>query len=90
MACAAGALIGTLYAAEPTRGGTPLLKAFVIVIFGGLGSVPGAIVGGLLIGLTETFTGSYINFAFKDVFTFLIMIAVLLFRPAGLMGGRTA
>jgi branched-chain amino acid transport system permease protein len=90
MACAAGALIGTLYAAEPTMGGTPLLKAFVIVIFGGLGSVPGAIVGGLLIGLIETFTGSYINFAFKEVFTFLIMIAVLLFRPAGLMGGRTA
>ena len=90
MACAAGALIGALYAAEPTMGGTPLLKSFVIVIFGGLGSVPGAIVGGLLIGLIETFTGSYINFAFKEVFTFLIMIAVLLFRPAGLMGGRTA
>ena len=52
--------------------------------------VPGAIVGGLLIGLIETFTGSYINFAFKEVFTFLIMIGVLLFRPAGLMGGRTA
>jgi len=90
MACAAGALIGALYAAEPTMGGTPLLKSFVIVIFGGLGSVPGAIVGGLLIGLIETFTGSYINFAFKEVFTFLIMIGVLLFRPAGLMGGRTA
>lgn len=90
MACAAGALIGALYAAEPTMGGTPLLKSFVIVIFGGLGSVPGAIVGGLLIGLIETFTGSYINFAFKEVFTFLIMIGVLLFRPAGLLGGRTA
>jgi branched-chain amino acid transport system permease protein len=90
MACAAGALIGGLYAVDPTMGSVPLLKSFVIVIFGGLGSVPGAIVGGLLIGLIETFTGSYISFAFKDVFTFLIMIGVLLLRPAGLMGGRTA
>ena len=90
MACAAGALIGALYATEPGMGGAPLLKSFVIVIFGGLGSVPGAIVGGLLIGLIETFAGTYISYAFKDVFTFLIMIAVLLFRPAGLFGGRTA
>ena len=90
MACAAGALIAALYAAEPSMGGAPLLKSFVIVIFGGLGSVPGAIIGGLAIGLIETFTGSYISFAFKDVFTFLIMIAVLLFRPAGLLGQRTS
>lgn len=90
MACAAGALIGGLYAVDANMGSAPLLKSFVIVIFGGLGSVPGAIIGGLLIGLMETFTGSYISYAFKDVFTFLIMIAVLLFRPAGLLGGRTA
>lgn len=90
MACAAGALIGGLYAVDSTMGSAPLLKSFVIVIFGGLGSVPGAIIGGLLIGLMETFTGSYISYAFKDVFTFLIMIAVLLFRPAGLLGGRAA
>lgn len=90
MACAAGALIGGLYAVDASMGSAPLLKSFVIVIFGGLGSVPGAIIGGLLIGLMETFTGSYISYAFKDVFTFLIMIAVLLFRPAGLLGGRTA
>lgn len=90
MACAAGALLGALYATDPGMGTAPLLKAFVIVIFGGLGSVPGAIVGGLLIGLVEVFAGAYISYAFKDVFTFLIMVAVLLFRPAGLMGGRTA
>lgn len=90
MACAAGALIGGLYAVDSNMGSAPLLKSFVIVIFGGLGSVSGAIIGGLLIGLMETFTGSYISYAFKDVFTFLIMIAVLLFRPAGLLGGRTA
>lgn len=90
MACAAGALIGSLYATEPTMGGAPLLKSFVIVIFGGLGSVPGAIVGGLLIGLIETLAGSYLSYAFKDVFTFMIMIAVLVFRPAGLLGRNAA
>ncbi len=90
MACAAGSLIGALYATDPTMGSAPLLKSFVIVIFGGLGSVPGAIVGGLLIGLIETFAGAYISYAFKDVFTFLIMIAVLLFRPAGLLVRSTA
>jgi branched-chain amino acid transport system permease protein len=61
----------------------------VIVIFGGLGSVPGAIVGGLVIGLTETLVGAYISNAFKDVFTFLIMLAVLLWRPTGLLGVRS-
>lgn len=90
MACAAGALIGSLYATEANMGGAPLLKSFVIVIFGGLGSVPGAIVGGILIGLAETLTGIYISYAFKDVFTFLIMILVLLLRPKGLLGTRTS
>lgn len=88
LACAAGALLGALYAVEPGMGGMPLLKSFVIVIFGGLGSVPGAILGGLVIGMTETLTGSYISYGFQDVFTFAIMILVLLFRPQGLLGGR--
>jgi branched-chain amino acid transport system permease protein len=51
--------------------------------------VPGAIVGGLVIGLTETLVGAYISNAFKDVFTFLIMLAVLLWRPTGLLGVRS-
>lgn len=90
MACAAGGLLGAIYAVEPSMGQLPLLKSFVIVIFGGLGSVPGAIVGGLAIGLAETLAGAYVSFAFKDVFTFLIMLAVLLLRPQGLFGGRLA
>jgi len=90
LACAAGGLLGSLYAVEPSMGQLPLLKSFVIVIFGGLGSVPGAIVGGLLIGLAETFSGAYVSFAFKDVFTFLIMLGMLLIWPRGLFGGRIA
>lgn len=89
MACAAGSLLGSLYAVEPHMGGAPLLKAFVIVIFGGLGSVPGAIIGGLSIGLIETLAGAYVSFAYKDVFTFLVMILILLVRPNGLMGKTT-
>ena len=90
LACAAGGLLGSLYAVDTSMGEAPLLKSFVIVIFGGLGSVPGAIVGGLLIGLVETLAGAYVSFAFKDVFTFLIMLAVLLVWPRGLFGGRLA
>ncbi len=86
LACAAGGLLAAIYAAEPAMGDLPLLKSFVIVIFGGLGSVPGAIIGGLSIGLLETLAGSYISFAFKDVFTFIVLVAVLLVRPAGLFG----
>lgn len=89
LACVAGSMLGALYAAEPAMGGAPLLKSFVIVIFGGLGSVPGAIVGGLLLGLIETLAGAYISFAFKDIFTFLLLITVLLLRPAGLFGRTT-
>lgn len=90
LACAAGGLLGSLYAVEPSMGQLPLLKSFVIVIFGGLGSVPGAIVGGLLIGLVETLAGAYVSFAFKDAFTFLIMVGMLLVWPRGLFGGRLA
>jgi branched-chain amino acid transport system permease protein len=86
LACAAGGLLGSLYAVEPQMGGVPLLKAFIVVIFGGLGSVPGAIIGGLIIGLIETLAGVYISFAFKDVFMFLVLIAVLIGKPTGLMG----
>lgn len=86
LACVAGSLLGALYATEPAMGGAPLLKSFVIVIFGGLGSVPGAILGGVMIGLIETLTGAYIGFAVKDILTFALLIAVLLWRPTGLFG----
>ena len=86
LACAAGGLLGALYAVQPQMGGVPLLKSFVIVIFGGLGSIPGAIIGAMVIGLLETFAGAYISFAYKDVFAFVIMIVILLYRPYGLLG----
>lgn len=63
-----------------------MLKAFSALVLGGFGSVPGAIVGGLLIGLIEQFSGVYLPDGFKDVMPYLVLIAVLVFFPKGLLG----
>ena len=66
------------------------LYAFVIVITGGLGSMPGALVGGVLIGLTEAIAGLVFTPSAKSMFAFAILVLVLLFRPQGIMGKRAA
>ncbi|HVP79601.1 MAG TPA: branched-chain amino acid ABC transporter permease [Thermodesulfobacteriota bacterium] len=66
------------------------LKAFASSIAGGLGSIPGAIVGGLFIGVVELFCAAYISATYKDVFAFIILIAVLLLRPQGFFGEKVA
>jgi branched-chain amino acid transport system permease protein len=83
-----GALVGTIYTLTPFMGGLPALKAFVVVILGGLGSVGGAIVAGLLLGVVESFGGAFVSSAFRDGFGFAMLIAVLLVRPWGLFGQR--
>jgi branched-chain amino acid transport system permease protein len=88
LAGVAGALMGSMFIVNPMMGFSPLLKAFVIVIFGGLGSVMGAIVGGLILGLTEVLGGSYISSTYQDAFAFIILILVLSFKPTGLFGKR--
>jgi len=88
LAGAAGALMGSLFIVNPIMGFGPLLKAFVIVIFGGLGSVLGAIVGGLILGMTEVLGASYISSAYQDAFAFIILILILSFKPTGLFGKR--
>lgn len=88
LAGTAGALMGSIFIVSPVMGFGPLLKAFVIVIFGGLGSIMGAIVGGLILGLTEVLGGSYISSAYQDAFAFIILILVLSFKPTGLFGKR--
>ena len=62
------------------------LKAFVAAVLGGIGSIPGAVVGGLLIGLAESFTMGYISSQLSDAVVFGILIVVLLFKPAGIFG----
>jgi branched-chain amino acid transport system permease protein len=64
------------------------LLAFVIVITGGLGSMPGALVGGVLIGLTEAMAGLFFTPSAKSMFAFAILVLVLLFRPQGIMGKK--
>ncbi len=83
---AAGIMIGALFSISPGTGEGLAIKGFSVLILGGLGSVPGAIVGGLLLGVTEALAAGFVSSAYKDVIAFLMMIAVLLLRPEGLLG----
>ena len=69
-----------------TMGSLLGLKAFVAAVAGGIGLIPGAMLGGLVIGLVESFTTSYISSSLTDAVVFLILIAVLLIKPAGILG----
>jgi branched-chain amino acid transport system permease protein len=90
LAAAAGVLLMPSLYVYPTVGEILVVKCFVIVVLGGLGSVPGAIAGGLLLGLVESLGAVYISVAFKDTIGFVLFLLVLLFRPAGLFGvGRS-
>ena len=86
LAAAAGSLIGGIFFVNPTMGMIPVLKAFIVVIVGGLGSFLGAIMGGFLLGVTESLMGGFVSSAYMDVTAFAILILVLLFRPSGLFG----
>jgi branched-chain amino acid transport system permease protein len=66
------------------------LKAFTASVLGGIGNIPGAMVGGLLLGVVEMLGAVYISAAWKDVFVFLVLILVLIFRPNGLLGEAVA
>lgn len=90
LAALAGALMGPVFSVSPFVGLTPMLKAFVVVILGGLGSVPGAVVGGLLLGMIESFTATIFGSLVSDILQLLLVILILLVRPAGLLGQREA
>jgi len=82
----AGVMVGSLFAIAPGIGEWLVVKGFAVLILGGLGSIPGAVVGGLVLGVTEALAAGFVSSAYKDVIAFVVMIAVLLFRPQGLMG----
>ncbi|HEX9463019.1 MAG TPA: branched-chain amino acid ABC transporter permease [Alphaproteobacteria bacterium] len=83
LAALGGALLGAIFFVHPTMGGTETLKAFIVVILGGLGSIPGSMVGGLILGLAESF-GTVVSSAYKDAMGFALVIFVLIYRPDGL------
>ena len=84
----AGLMLGGLFFILPTMGAEPLLRAFVVVVFGGLGSLPGTIIGSYVIGLIEQSSAYVFSLYWAPVVLFAALILVLIFRPRGLMGGE--
>jgi branched-chain amino acid transport system permease protein len=87
LAAAAGILVGLSNPKiDPLMGILPGLKAFVAAVLGGIGSIPGAMVGGLVLGVVETMVSAYLSSTYRDAIAFVILIAILLYRPTGLFG----
>ncbi|MBQ7584992.1 MAG: branched-chain amino acid ABC transporter permease [Desulfovibrionaceae bacterium] len=87
----AGLMVGLYYGQiDFTMGWGYGLKAFIAAILGGIGNIPGAMVGGFLLGLIEALAAGYISMAWKDAIAFLVLILILIIRPTGLLGERTA
>jgi len=86
MAAAAATLIAPIFLVYPTMGAMPNLKAFVVIIIGGMGSIPGAVIGGFMLGLIEALGGGYISTDYKDLFAFGALVTFLTLRPTGLFG----
>lgn len=85
-----GALIVLMYAVSPQIGSDYVLKAFAIIVVGGLGSFPGALLGGALIGLGETFGGYFFGGNMSSIVSFVLLILVLLIKPSGILGTQRA
>jgi branched-chain amino acid transport system permease protein len=86
LGAAAGFFIGTIYAINPVMGALAGLKGWSCAILGGIGSITGSLVGGVLLGIVENLTAGYISTGYKDAIGFAVMIFVLLIKPSGLMG----
>lgn len=88
LAGAAGAAMAPIFLVYPDVGQIPVIKAFVIIVLGGMGSIPGAVIAAVILGIVESLGSIYVSVAYRDVFAFLVLIGVLLFRPHGLFGQK--
>ena len=87
LAAIAGILLcSTVPTLQPTTGSMPGIRAFTAAVFGGIGSIPGAMLGGVLLGIIETFSKVYLSTQFSDAIVFFVLILVLLIKPSGLLG----
>ena len=84
LAAVAATLFAPINLIYPAMGHLVIMKAFVIIILGGMGSIPGAIIGGMIIGFAEAFGGFYFSTAYKDVIAFGLLVLILSIRPQGL------
>lgn len=87
LAAAAGVLLGPVLYVSPFMGGPPILKAFIIIILGGLGSIPGCLIGGLFLGMVDAIGSIFVSLQLVEMVTFAFVLMVLVIRPQGLMGG---
>ena len=91
LAAAGGILYGSLYPSiNPLMGIFPGLKAFIAAVVGGIGNIPGAALGGMIIGLVETMVTGYLSPTYRDAISFGILIMILMFRPSGILGKHEA
>lgn len=86
LAALSGGLLGSMFLVYPTMGLAAVLKAFVVVVIGGMGSLGGAVAGGILLGVTESLGGAWMPAGFKDIIGFVFIILVLALRPQGIFG----
>jgi branched-chain amino acid transport system permease protein len=86
LAAVAGALMAPLFSVSPFIGAGPMLKAFIVVILGGLGSIPGAALASLLLGVSESLAGTFLSSSTADILIFALVIGMLVVRPSGLLG----
>lgn len=89
LAATAGALLAPVINLDPTVGIFPAVKSYVIVVIGGMGSIPGSIVAALLLGVIESFGAVYISYDYRDAYGLVLLILILVFMPQGLFGERS-
>lgn len=88
MAAAGGALLSMIYNVMPTMGTLTTSKAFAVVILGGLGNFAGAIIGALIVGVSESLAGTFISTGYKDAVAFILLVLILMIKPSGIMGKK--